>query len=213
MEGILHGTRQAGAVENETALLFVARPHHLGFTLNSDTPYSGGILDLRKSGPLVIDLPPGPLVGLVDDHHHRWITDLGLPGVHGPKGGKHLLLPPGYDGPVPADGYEVVRGDTWTVFAPLRALPLGGDVEKAKQFLAAVRFYPLARADSPAAVRRHRLQRPRHRLHLPEVGGQPGVLARPALGDRHRARHRGDEPDARPARRTRHRSRQALRPR
>ncbi|WP_327303725.1 DUF1254 domain-containing protein [Streptomyces sp. NBC_01298] len=149
LEGIFHGTRQAGAVDNETALLFVARPHHLGFTLNSDTPYSGGILDLRKSGPMVIDLPPGPLVGLVDDHHHRWITDLGLPGVHGPKGGRHLLLPPGYDGPVPADGYEVVRSDTWTVFAPLRALPLGGDVDKAKQLLADVRFYPLAQADSP----------------------------------------------------------------
>ncbi|MER8042459.1 DUF1254 domain-containing protein [Streptomyces sp. NPDC094032] len=153
MEGILRGTRAAGAVDNESAPLVVARPHHVGFTLNSDTPYLGGGLDLRKSGPLVIELPAGPLVGLVDDHYHRWLVDLGLPGRNGPKGGKVLLLPPGYDGAVPAEaeGYEVVRSDTWQVLCALRALPLGGDVAAANRLLASVRFYPLARKDDPPA--------------------------------------------------------------
>ncbi|MFI6978971.1 hypothetical protein ACIBSV_10275 [Embleya sp. NPDC050154] len=45
--------------------MFMARPRHVGFTLDSDTPYSGGILDLRESGPTLIEPPPGPLVGSV----------------------------------------------------------------------------------------------------------------------------------------------------
>jgi hypothetical protein len=76
MQGIIEGTRQSGAVDGKSAMLLLAGPRHVGFTLNSDTPYSGGVLDLRKSGPIVIELPPGPLVGLIDDHHQRWITDL-----------------------------------------------------------------------------------------------------------------------------------------
>ncbi|MEE1791521.1 DUF1254 domain-containing protein [Streptomyces sp. BE308] len=151
LEGIFKGTRDAGAVDNETALLFIARPHHTGFTLNSDTPYSGGILDLRESGPMVIELPPGPLIGLVDDHHHRWIVDVGLPGAYGAKGGKHLLLPPGYDGDVPESGYVVARSDTWTAFCALRVLPLGGDVATANGLLSSVRFYPLDRSGDPPA--------------------------------------------------------------
>lgn len=66
----LPGDPRPGAVDNETALLFIACPHRR-FTLNSGTLYSGGILDLRESGPMVVDLPAGPLIGLVDDHHFR----------------------------------------------------------------------------------------------------------------------------------------------
>ena len=150
LEGIFNGTRAAGAKDNETALLFIAGPRHTGFTLNSDTPYSGGILDLRASGPMVIELPPGPLIGLVDDHHHRWVTDLGLPGEDAGKGGKHLILPPGWDGEVP-DGYLAARCDTWTAFCALRVLPIGGDVPKADALLCSVTFYPLAQSDDPPA--------------------------------------------------------------
>ena len=38
------------------------------------------------------------------------IIDVGLPGPHGDKGGKFLLLPPGYTGDVPKEGYDVLRG-------------------------------------------------------------------------------------------------------
>ena len=145
MEGIFRGTRKAGAVDNESAMMLVAQPRHVGFTLNSDTPYAGAVLDLRKSGPMVIELPPGPLIGLVDDHHHRWIADLGLPGEDGGKGGKHLLLPPGWDKPLP-DGYFVARSGTWQVLMALRALPAGGDQDAALKLLSSVKVYPLGGA-------------------------------------------------------------------
>lgn len=150
LEGIFQGTRGAGAKDNESALLFMARPRHVGFTLNSDTPYSGGILDLRASGPMVIDLPAGALIGLVDDHHHRWVTDVGIPGADAGKGGKHLILPPGWDQPVP-EGYFVARCETWTAFCALRVLPLGGDLPTANELLSSVRFYPLSRSNDPPA--------------------------------------------------------------
>ncbi len=148
MEGIFRGTRQAGAVDNEAALMCVAQPRHTGFTLNSDTPYAGGVLDLAKSGPMVIELPSGPFIGLVDDHHHRWITDLGLPGENAGRGGKHLVLPPGWDEPVP-DGYLTARADTWMVFLALRVLPTGGDLDAALRLLTEVKVYPLNGGANP----------------------------------------------------------------
>ncbi|MEV7285098.1 DUF1214 domain-containing protein [Streptomyces sp. NPDC093252] len=151
MEGILRGTRAAGAVDNESAPLLLARPHHVGFTLNSDTPYLGAALDLGLSGPLVVEVPPGPVVGLVDDHYHRWLVDLGLPGRGAGRGDRVLLLPPGHREPPEAEsaGYEVVRCGTWHVLCVLRALPLGGDVARANRLLTAVRVYPLGRREDP----------------------------------------------------------------
>ncbi|MEY9874573.1 hypothetical protein ABH931_004073 [Streptacidiphilus sp. MAP12-33] len=152
LEMILRGTRAIGA-SNAAAGIIVAGPVQVGFTLNSDTPYLGAGLDLRESGPMVIELPPGPLVGLVDDHYHRWLVDLGLPGRNGPKGGRVLLLPPGHDGEPPAgsEGYEVVRCDTWQVLYALRALPLNGDLEQAVELMRTVRIYPWDRRDDPPA--------------------------------------------------------------
>jgi hypothetical protein len=43
MEGILRGTRDTGAGDNKVALMYLTHPWHRGFTLNSDTPYAGGI--------------------------------------------------------------------------------------------------------------------------------------------------------------------------
>ncbi|MFJ9516953.1 DUF1254 domain-containing protein [Kitasatospora sp. NPDC101801] len=150
LEAILRGTRAAGGVDNEAAPLVVAGPIRVGYTLNSDTPYLGGGLDLR-AGPLVVELPPGPLVGMLDDHHHRWLVDLGLPGRNGPRGGKVLLLPPGHEGEPDAEGYEVVRSDTWQVLFALRVLPLGGDLEKADALIRQVKVYSWERrADPPA---------------------------------------------------------------
>jgi len=142
MEGIMHGTREAGVTDNEVAQMFVAQPRHVGFTLNSDTPYAGGVLNLAKSGPIAIDLPRGPLIGLVNDHHHRWITDLGLPGTDAGHGGKHLIVPPGWDGPAP-HGYFISVAETWLVFMALRALPVGGDLEAATRLLSSVKVYAL----------------------------------------------------------------------
>ena len=96
-------------------------------TPNSDVIYAMSYVDLGKDGPLVFEAPPN-LQGILMDFWQRPIPvdggkfagDVGLPGPDAGKGGKFLLLPPGYTGEVPADHY-VYRSSTNNVFIFLRA--------------------------------------------------------------------------------------------
>jgi hypothetical protein len=96
-------------------------------TPNSDVIYAMSYVDLGKDGPLVFAVPP-MLQGILLDFWQRPIPvdggkffgDVGLPGPDGGKGGKFLLLPPGYKGEVP-EGYFVYRSGTNNVFIFLRS--------------------------------------------------------------------------------------------
>ena len=147
VEGIFNGNREIGLADNDEDRLLRDVPRQVGFTLNSDTPYAAGALDL-SDGPMVIELPPGAYISLVDDHHQRWVMDMGIPGRPG-QGGKHLVLGPDFDGDVP-DGFYVGRSSSYKVLVALRAMPVGGDQDKALEALRAVRIYPLRR---PALTR------------------------------------------------------------
>ena len=140
-EGIFNGNRELGIKDGEAWGIAAAGPRQIGFTLNSDTPYGSGVLDV-SNGPMVIELPPGPLIGLVDDHHQRWVLDMGLPGPDAGKGGRHLVLPLDYKGEVP-DGYYVGRSKSYKNLFAIRALPVGGDVSSAMDALRAVKVHPL----------------------------------------------------------------------
>ncbi|MGQ3277685.1 MAG: DUF1254 domain-containing protein, partial [Shinella sp.] len=135
-----------GATPNKVFGYMDTQPRQVGFTLNSDTPYGGMLLDLHD-GPLVIEIPPGPLLGAALDINQRWIMDMGVPGPDAGKGGKHLLLPPGYSGTVP-DGYFVGHASSFKVIAGMRAIPDKGDVAGAINKLKTIKVFPLEqRAD------------------------------------------------------------------
>jgi hypothetical protein len=85
----------------------------LFLTANADTVYFVGILDLTQ-GPMVLETPPNAL-GTLDDMWWRWVIDFGAPGPDRGAGGKYLILPPGYDGPVPEGGFYVARSKTTRV--------------------------------------------------------------------------------------------------
>ncbi len=85
----------------------------LFLTANADTIYFLGFIDLSK-GPMVLETPPNAL-GALDDMWFRWVIDFGLPGPDRGQGGKYLVLPPDYDGPVPEGGYFVSRSRTTKV--------------------------------------------------------------------------------------------------
>lgn len=140
-EGIFQANRSLGLAETGELPVLAAGPRHRGLTLNSDTPYCGGPIDLRAS-PYVIELPAGPFVGLVNDHHQGWLLDLGLAGPDRGRGGRHLILPPGYEGDVPS-GYFVGRSSTFKVLAALRALPINGDLSQALKMLQKIKISPL----------------------------------------------------------------------
>ncbi|MCZ8391398.1 DUF1254 domain-containing protein [Achromobacter xylosoxidans] len=148
MEGIFNGNRAVGIDDGQQWGIAAAGPRQVGFTLNSDTPYGSAVIDLSR-GPVVIELPPGPYIGLVNDHNQGWVQDLGLPGPDAGKGGKHVVLPPDYTGPVPA-GYHAGRSATLKNLLALRAMPVGGDLPKAMDALRAVKIHALT-ADGQAA--------------------------------------------------------------
>ena len=87
-------------------------------TGNTSTMYAVGFLDLVKDGPTVIDLPQG-MLGILDDMAFQYMVDLGVAGPDKGKGGKYLVLPPGYKGDVP-EGYFVVPSKTSGVWVFMR---------------------------------------------------------------------------------------------
>src|SRR5262249_10313487 len=64
-------------------------------------------------GVRVVEVPAG-VVGVVHDMWFHFVEDVGVTGRDAGRGGRYLLLPPRYRGPVP-DGYFVVRAATSSV--------------------------------------------------------------------------------------------------
>lgn len=119
-------------------------------TPNSDLIYGISWANLAETGPLVLDAP-AKLQGILLDMWQRPIPvdggkffgDLGLPGPDEGKGGKFLLLPPGYDGEVPKDHY-VYRSATNNVFIFLRSFYQSLDnIQPAVDILKQTKIYPL----------------------------------------------------------------------
>jgi hypothetical protein len=55
------GNLVGGVIPNKVFAILDGTPHQLVFTPNSDTRYAGLTIDLSESGPMVVDIPPGPL--------------------------------------------------------------------------------------------------------------------------------------------------------
>ena len=117
-------------------------------TANSTTVYVLMCVDL-KDGPMVVEVPPGVL-GPVDDAYFRWVTDVGLTGPDKGAGGKYLLVPPGYTGSLPSDGYFIAKPPTYGNLIFYRAFVKDGDIAAASNGVKAkARVYPLSAAGSP----------------------------------------------------------------
>ncbi len=135
------GNAEIGVVPNKTWGSMSTLPRHLGFTLNSDTPYGGFLLDLSV-GPMVVELPPGMLLGAAMDLNQRWVADVGLPGPDAGKGGKHLFLPPGSN-VAPPPGVYAWPSPTFRILVGVRAIPDQGDLDGAVARLKTVQVHPL----------------------------------------------------------------------
>jgi len=119
-------------------------------TPNSDVLYAMSYVDLGKVGPVVMDAPP-MLQGILLDFWQRPIPvdggkffgDVGLFGPDQGKGGKFLILPPGYQGDVP-NGYHVYRSGTNNVFVFLRGFYVDPkNLTPAVAHLEKTKIYPL----------------------------------------------------------------------
>jgi len=120
-------------------------------TANDNTVYSFIWLDTHK-GPLVVEIPP-KVLGLIDDFWYRWVADVGITGADKGRGGKYLVLPPGYKGKLPK-GYHVVRPSTYGNWLAFRSFLVDGSpkpgVESVKKHL---KIYQLADSAKPPAMK------------------------------------------------------------
>ena len=127
---IREGFHSIGADDN-TIVVFseLMDSNSLFLTANADTIYTVAVLDLTK-GPLVVEVPPLAL-GTLNDMWFGWIIDIGLPGPDRGEGGKYLVVPPGYGGPLPDSGFHVGRSKTMHVLYAVRAFMDNNDPKPA----------------------------------------------------------------------------------
>ena len=159
-------------VQDNTVLIFseLMDSSSRFLTANADTVYYLAFVDL-SDGPMVVETPPMAL-GTFDDMWFQWIIDFGLPGPDRGAGGKFLLVPPGYDGPLPEGGFYVGHSRT------NRVLMLGPVVHAGRR---------------PRADRRDHQVDPQD---LPVHAGRPGHQRRhPPRGRASRSRRRPDAPE------------------
>jgi hypothetical protein len=111
-------------------------------------------LDLKETGPTVLEVPPG-LHGILNDFFQRpicsveplegrtWCGDVGPAGPDHGHGGKYLLLPPDHHGTIP-HGYLAMRSRTYGVFVSWRAFfkDPNATVEPIR-LIESTRIYPL----------------------------------------------------------------------
>ncbi|MBA1348207.1 DUF1254 domain-containing protein [Rhizobium sp. WYCCWR 11146] len=123
---IRKGLLSIGAEDNTVTLYpELMDSKSLFLTANADTVYYFSIVDLTK-GPIVVEQPPMG-VGTINDMWFGWIIDVGFPGPDRGEGGRYLLLPPGYDGPVPEGGFYVARSKTNRVIYASRGYLVDND--------------------------------------------------------------------------------------
>jgi hypothetical protein len=148
---------------------YVTYADRLGLiTANATTPYILNFIDLSETGPLVIELPPGPTAGGISDFWQREIAVLGEMGPEQGAGGKVLVVPPGADAPDAPD-HRLIGSNVVNVMFGFRTLD--PDPERSQALVEAVRIYSYGSGEG----------RPQTRVISPEGrawdGDQPRGLA------------------------------------
>lgn len=113
----------------------------LFLTANADTIYYLSVVDISK-GPMVIEQPPMGL-GTINDMWFSWVIDVGFPGPDRGEGGRYLIVPPGYEGPLPDSGFHVARARTNRVLYAARSFLAKDDPKPAVANIKAhMKIYP-----------------------------------------------------------------------
>ena len=146
---LIDGPKALGALKfHQVAImdkLMNSKP--LFLTGNTSTLYVFPVLDLKANGPTVIEVPPN-MLGAFNDAWFRFVEDVGKAGKDKGKGGKYLVLPPGYKGDVP-DGYFVVKPRTYRLWVFMRGNISKGIDVAVKNVKDHLKVYPLAKKDNP----------------------------------------------------------------
>jgi hypothetical protein len=150
--GLREGLRAFGATKPNQVVIWenLMDPKTVLLTANTETVYALSHLDLKTDGPTVIEAPP-KMLGFLQDGLQRYVSDVGPLGPDKGKGGKFLVLPPGFEGDVP-EGYFVARSPTYSVTLGLRGFQVDGKTDEAVALMKQIKVYPLDKAASAAEM-------------------------------------------------------------
>ncbi|MGX7678700.1 DUF1254 domain-containing protein [Jatrophihabitans sp. DSM 45814] len=140
-----------GATSSDLVLYSSYRDRLGLITANATTPYILNFFDLAETGPLVIELPPGPTAGGLSDFWQREFAVIGEMGPDQGHGGKHLIVPPGHDAPEGHSGYFVQQASGMNIMFGFRTLD--PDPQRSRALVDAVKVYPYAERDNPTRTR------------------------------------------------------------
>ncbi|SNX98376.1 Uncharacterized conserved protein [Geodermatophilus sabuli] len=129
--------------------------HNQTLTPNPDVIYLMPFFTTKQVGPIVLEVPPagdeGSLNGSIMNYWQVALEDIGPAGVDEGTGGRCLILPPDFDGEVPA-GYLPLRSDTYQGYGLIRSVLRSGsaaDIDQAIAYAHQIKLYPLAEVDDP----------------------------------------------------------------
>jgi hypothetical protein len=163
IEGLRLGFIEAGGDASHKAIIMdrLLDSAPLFLTGNTDTVYCMTMLDLKRDGATVVEVPAGSGPGTVDDAYFRFVIDMGAPGPDRGKGGKYLILPPDYKGDlnppvggteaeVDGEKYFVAKSTSYANLLILRGFLVNGKPDTATaMFEKGLKVYPLVKRQSP----------------------------------------------------------------
>ena len=159
MVDFVKGTRRIGGDINDVVYLNKPLGSDDGFlTANDVTAYAWASLSSEK-GPIVVEVPPATdkvsYFGTIVNAWDQPIIDVGPEGADKGKGGKYLLLPPGYKGEkskaeLEKEGYFVNETDTYQYGFSFRPRLYNNATDKdAGDYAQRVKIYYLSEAKNP----------------------------------------------------------------
>ncbi len=125
--------------------LMDSKPYFL--TGNTSTLYVLPSLNMKETGPMVLEVPPG-MLGAFNSAWFEYMQDIGPMGPDKGAGGNYLVLPPDYEGDIPT-GYFVVKSPTYRVWTFMRGSIANGMEAAVKNITENLKVYPLAQKDKP----------------------------------------------------------------
>ncbi|WP_417858730.1 DUF1254 domain-containing protein [Xanthomarina gelatinilytica] len=150
IEGLRLGLKDVGVTASNQVVIFneLMDSNPLFLTGNTSTVYATTFINLKENGPTVVEIPAGCGPGTLNDAYFRFVVDMGAPGPDRGKGGKYLILPPDYEGKVPAEGYYIAKSTSYVNWLILRGFLVDGKPDySSNMFQNGLKVYPLKDKD------------------------------------------------------------------
>jgi len=148
MDAMRQGILEFGPA-NKTVLLFeeLMDSKALWLTPNTTSVYMTMWLQLDDE-PYVLETP-ADVLGIVDNHWFKYVCDFGRLGEDRNKGAKFLIVPPGYKGELPKEGYIIKHTTTYGNWVIWRGFQKDGSPKPAVDLTKKVfKAYPLSQKDN-----------------------------------------------------------------